>query len=589
MSGRCQRCGKACEGTLCRPCQAITAGLQAKEQNRPRLKAEQRPEPKEPERKPRRGPAPTKKSSTADQMHRGANRQPLPITQPPAEVVQTFKRVGQLQLHRLGERAHFCCVICRQQKTASLVATTRGNWKKLVCNACYRRLVDAEQGKAKKAPRQSGAKRRLSSSRLRRQNGMPTKFRPATAKREGQALKHRQSAGDSLLGFFRDAGIDAEFGRGGCLWINGSQTEPLAQLPSPETPEWLNVVNEIALKYARDKFISAVEDNARFGDGLRPSLLTQEKGFVIMRGDVRLAVIRAARTSIPHRPGIRENFLTPGPHWQQVANVVRGAEAELVADRRREQEANAAEAAAEVWQRRTSTPRRYDQLPNYLGQQLIDTCLDASRRIRLERQVAYGRPVVLECDIGELTLLPIAGTTSGLRMPFRLSNGMETLKGELALGDHDPLPLLIGEIGEEEDAADPDEIEAWTYALRGFADATCIEYEPTRQGRPAFPMSPRRPATRTLPRKQRWPRNLRNLEPVGDWTRYRGSFVAGHRRRLPDDQHAGDEARDLARQVGIILHPHETWVRWHIRGVPHGTEMRFRWHAPTELNSSVGP
>jgi hypothetical protein len=61
--------------------------------------------------------------------------------------------------------------------------------------------------------------------------------------------------------------------------------------------------------------------------------------------------------------------------------------------------------------------------------------LKASRRIRLERQVAYERPVVLQCDIGELTLLPIAGTVTRLFMPFRLGNGTQTLKGELVLGD----------------------------------------------------------------------------------------------------------------------------------------------------------
>lgn len=223
-------------------------------------------------------------------------------------------------------------------------------------------------------------------------------------------------------------------------------------------------------------------------------------------------------------------------------------------------------------------------MPDNLAPELIDACLDASRRIRLERQVAYEHPVVLESGFGELTLLPITGTTR-LLMPFHLNKGTGTLKGELILGDRDPLPLLISE-----DIAGEDAIPAWTCALLGFADATCIEFkpagptvrrEPTRPRiRPPSTASHHRPSMRTLPRKQPWPSHL---EPVGRWVRYSDSFVAGHRRRLNDGQTASAEARDRARQVGIILHPHETWVRAHTRGVPDDIEMRFLWHAPTEL------
>lgn len=160
---------------------------------------------------------------------------------------------------------------------------------------------------------------------------------------------------------------------------------------------------------------------------------------------------------------------------------------------------------------------------------------------------------------------------------------------ELVLGDRDPLPLLISQ-----GVADDDAITAWTCALLGFADATCIELEPSAPtARLELAVTPRRRASSvfrrrssmpTLPRTQRWPRHL---EPVGHWIRYSGSFVAGHRRRLNDGKTATDEARDRARQVGIILHPHETWVRPHARGVPDGIEMRFRWHAPSELKLSV--
>jgi hypothetical protein len=392
-----------------------------------------------------------------------------------------------------------------------------------------------------------------------------------------------------LLAFFRAAGVRAELVRGGCLWINGSQIELSWTLSAPTTHNLNYIIDEMALKYVREEFIQAVKDNARFGEGLRVVLQWRERGFAIMRDDVRLAVVHASHAFIPHRKVIYANFLKPGPHWQQVADVLRGAEPELMAEWKREQEAKAAaEAAAAATQaerRLAVAQRRIDHLPDALAPDLIAACLDASRRIRLERQVAYDRSVILECDFGELTLLPIAGPETRLLMPFRLNTGMETLKGELILGDHDPLPLLI-----DQEVADSDAITAWTCALLGFAAATCIELEPveptprrepSRQQwlRPSS-VSPPRPSTRTLPRRQAWPSHL---EPVGHWIRYSSSFVAGHRRRLSEDRMASDEARNLARQVGIILRPHETWVRPHARGVPDGIEMRFLWRSPTEL------
>jgi hypothetical protein len=420
------------------------------------------------------------------------------------------------------------------------------------------------------------------------------KVRPERAKEKpsqpiGGKLRRQFPGLESLIAFLRDAHVSVELVRGRYLRIDGTQTEPLRHLPPQETLEWNSVVNEIALEYLRSKFVRSVEDNTCFGDGLRVVLRPREKGFVVMRDDVRLATIHASRAVIPHREAIHANFLVPGPHWRQLAEVVHDTESQLVAEWKREQDAKtvaeAAAAAAKVERRRAATRRRIDHLPDDLAPELINACLDASRRIRLERQVAYERPVTLEFHARELTLLPITGTATHLLLPFRLSMGAQKLNGQLVLADRDPLPLLI-----DADIADTDAIMVWTCALVGFADATCIEFnsaapaarsEPTRSRWPPPPVLPyRRPSMQTLPRKQPWPSHL---APIGRWLRYSGSFVAGHRRRLHDGQTASDEARDRARQVGIVLHPDETWVRSHARGVPDGVEMRFLWHAPAEL------
>lgn len=393
-----------------------------------------------------------------------------------------------------------------------------------------------------------------------------------------------------MLGFFRAAGVSAELGRGRWLWIDGVQAEHLTHLPPPETLEWGSIVSEITLKYLPHTFIKAIADNGRFGAGVRVAFVPRDKGFVVMRGDLRLAVIRAASAHIPRHGVTRANFLIPGEHWRLLADVLHNTEAELAAEPKHHEEGKAA--ANDVMA--TAKPgraaaRRFDHLPDGLAPALIEVCLAASRRIRVERQVAYDRPVVLESEVGELTLLPIKRTGSRLLAPFRLSRDSQTLTGELIVGDRDPLPLLI-----EEGVADEDAITAWTCALMGFADATCVELEksqpPTRRDTTTY--KPRRasPAPRpgasaqTLPRARPWPSYL---QPVGHWIRYSGSFVAGHRRRLQDGQRASEAAHDRAHLVGIALQPHETWVQAHARGVPEGLEMRFSWHPPTELRSSA--
>jgi hypothetical protein len=524
------------------------------------------------------------------------------MDQPPTAVMLSFVPEGKLRLYRLGEHTPFHCVRCQQDKTAILVATKGGDWKQTVCNACYDSLIMAQSEASRAQSEAARAQREAKTAEKRHPAQMKqpsTKVKPKEKRKppqlsttSEQQLQRRMPGIEHLLVFFRAAGVTVEVKRRGRLVINGTPTGPLAWIPpTREVLDWNSVIDEIALKCVGSKFLLAVGDNAHFGKGYRALLRQDDWGIAVMRDDVQLAMIHATSAWISHGDVIYGNFLKPGPHWQQLTDAVHSLEAELVTKRKQEQEARAAaEAAAaeaEAERRRATTRRRIDRLPNNLVPELIDACLDASRRIRLERQVAYERPVVLESGFGELTLLPIIGTTSRLLMPFHLKKGTETLKGKLVLGDCDPLPLLISE-----DVADDDAVTAWTCALLGFADATCIEFESAELNDQRAPTKPRwhppsstsqhPPSTRTLPRK-RWPRHL---EPVGPWVEHQGAFVVGHRRRLTHGQTASDEARDRARQVGIILRPHETWVQAHTRGVPEGIEMRFMWHTPTTLRLS---
>jgi hypothetical protein len=494
-----------------------------------------------------------------------------------------------------------------------MVATRDADWAQTLCAQCYLILVNKPRQKANEALREKAKegerkKRRSESVRQQRLNGLEPRRPPLQliSIAERRELEQRLPGIVYLLTFFGDADIRAELLRGGRLRINGHQTLPLAGiLPTSGRLDWDNIINAMAVSYAADKFIAAVTDNGCFGEGLRALLRRREEAFAIMRGSAQLATIHATCAKIPRRDVIRANFLTPGPHWQLVADVVHSAEPELVAEWRRKQDAKAAAtaaalaaetertraaAAAAAERNRAAARRRIDHLPGDLAPELREACLNASRRIRLERQVAYDRPVVLQCSLGDLALLPIISSQSRLLMPFRLTTGTAMLTGELILEDRDPIPVLI-----REDITDHDAITAWACALLGFADATCIQWEPGEPPRRHEPMGARRrhstvpshahPTTRPMPRTRRWPQYL---EPVGPWSRYSGSFVAGHRRRLNEGHSASADAVDRARQVGITLHRNETWVRAHARGIPDGIEMRFRWYAPTHLKQPQG-
>ena len=130
----------------------------------------------------------------------------------------------------------------------------------------------------------------------------------------GGKLRRQFPGLESLIAFLRAADVSVELVGGRYLRINDTQDEPLSHLPPQKTLEWNSVVNEIVLKYLRSKFIRVVEDNSCFHDGLRVIMRPRDKGFAVMRDEVRLAMIHASRADIPHREAIHANFLVRGPH-----------------------------------------------------------------------------------------------------------------------------------------------------------------------------------------------------------------------------------------------------------------------------------
>jgi hypothetical protein len=323
-----------------------------------------------------------------------------------------------------------------------------------------------------------------------------------------------------------------------------------------------------------DALRRAVKDNAQLAPGDRVTAAADENGFAITRDGELLAVIMATRCS---RPGSGDgpligNFLTSGSHWDELTRYL-----EPVA------------ATTPPAPSRGLLTKRIDNLPAGLPRALLDACTEACRRIRAERRVAFERPVVLASSRGELTVQPVIGVPSALSVPFTYRPSRrpaaEPLRGRLLLDRRDPMPVIIEENVNEDDAH-----KAWITMILGFADLTCNSPEPAPPHHPGHQREPtpreyrpRRdgPADPVLSRRS-W---AGPLEPAGQWIAQGGSYVAAHVRQLREDQQHSPEAAERAFQVGIVLKPHETWVREYVRGVPEETEIRFRWNAPAELTS----
>lgn len=393
---------------------------------------------------------------------------------------------------------------------------------------------------------------------------------------EKPTVKSLPPGWEHLLQFFRAAGIGASIVRADqSVLLNGKEVRNVfAGLGDlrPGTPAWRDAVDQLAWEHARDVLRQALKQNVRLSADVRVQAVADEKGFAVVRGAEELALIRASRCMRPGHGPLIGNFLTSGSHWDQLARYLYSIGACTMPAR---------------------TPglltRRIDALPHGLPRGLLDACTGASRRIRTDRRIAFERPVTLECNRGELAVQPITGYAPELRVPFTYRRNQSlaagVIRGELHLSRHDPMPVTVGE-----DVRDEDAYKAWIAMLLGFADLTCngpepanphrLDEHPTTTSSELHRLRHLSPGRVTIPRERIGP-----LQLIGKWIDLGGSYVAAHVRRLRDDQEHSAEAEDRAAQAGIILQPHETWVREHVRGVPEGTEIRFRWTPPKELNS----
>ena len=60
------------------------------------------------------------------------------------QVVKTYPAQGEMQLFRLAGATEFDCSRCQTTKTAKLAAVVSGDWKRLLCNGCYGKLLSEQ-------------------------------------------------------------------------------------------------------------------------------------------------------------------------------------------------------------------------------------------------------------------------------------------------------------------------------------------------------------------------------------------------------------------------------------------------------------
>lgn len=344
----------------------------------------------------------------------------------------------------------------------------------------------------------------------------------------------------------------------------------------------------VARRLARPFVESVTAHGAELWPGAKAFYSKTDHGFVLAwpAADIGFVLITPTHARIFHNgPTVRANFLLPGPHWRRLKRAIEKHEVERQ---------SVAEVPVRHRTRRGVLPRVrvplriLDVVPEEAPRATVNFLIESSRRLRLERQMVYGSPVVLEAAFGVITFEPIDGPPSSLVVPFRLVCPGGEVDGGIALSDESD-PLRVELYRDELN----DDMFVWSTALSGYADLTTWDLvSAARAGRRrgGGAGSGSRPGTGTRPvsgtaARRRLPRGARphrdvwpdHLVPLGNTLLGLESVVAGHRRLLAPGWSPSAEAIERAARVGIRLAPEETWVRPHQRGGASAHELRFAW------------
>jgi hypothetical protein len=345
------------------------------------------------------------------------------------------------------------------------------------------------------------------------------------------------------------------------------------------------LVDDVAHRLCRDLLIQNAQSEMAF-PRLEVRVKSEAHDLELRFRNTVVGRLRAtAATPIGGRQ-ISGNFLTSGSHWSELELGIRVAIHQPLPSEAAGNDHRGHESAAWIasLERELCEYTVIDEVPDATGVALRGQILEASRRIREERSLAFERSVTLEWHQRLVTFATIRSITpAGLVVPIQWQGDETVVTAGIELRSiRDPVRLLIAP-----EVPASMLVEIWASILLGFAELTCPSEHGDRHGRDTSrPASGHRsPAvateTRGLPRYPSWPGNLL---PIGSWAVHGAALVCGHVRRLPTGQ-ASDEACARAAEVGIRLRQGETWVRPHARGAASDYDIRFRWTPPPSLSS----
>jgi hypothetical protein len=343
---------------------------------------------------------------------------------------------------------------------------------------------------------------------------------------------------------------------------------------------WDGLVAHLVMEHAPEAMVVAVEDYLD-PSGLALEATPSRVGIMLHRRGAADAVVHPTYARL-FGGSIRGDFTADGPHWAMLRTA-------LLERRLPRPEKPVVATNANVKQLGDDR-RTFTVFPPCVREDFLDRVIEASKRIRTERSLDYGtHSVVLEASDHLVRYEAITRRGDAVELPFSFTQlGQDEIRGALWLRcAEDPLVFVCShELGDELLAL------VWGSALIGFAELTCVPETDTLDNE-LFSQRDRRAGTRGRSSDERrylvsggnggFGHASPTIRPTGRTAEALASYVAGHRRRLSDTAQASDAQRAAAADIGIVLRPHETWVRPHVRGVPTGAELHFRWESPVSL------
>jgi len=181
---------------------------------------------------------------------------------------------------------------------------------------------------------------------------------------------------------------------------------------------WDQYIDDLVVMTKPDELLQSVEQYLN-ATGLELTALIGEDGVVLRRNRGRVAVICATRAKFSHGPEVSGNFLRDGAHWEAVRQrVIAGFSTIRTSD--------ASSSPAD------KSTKLLIEMPATVSHEVRKAAIEASTRLRTERTLAFGHPVVLSAPGYRLRFEPITAhvEVAGNQWVWRRRGGGARCPGE---------------------------------------------------------------------------------------------------------------------------------------------------------------